>query len=77
MAIEPAIGDPQAALFGLGPRQIALRIQAAAQAAGLDGAFSRHSGRIGAAHSLARRGEGPRSATRARQRIPVYTCCRS
>ncbi len=56
MAIEPAVGDPQASLFGLGPRQIALRIQAAAHAAGLEGPFSRHSGRTGPAHSLAQRG---------------------
>ena len=55
-AIAPPDGDAHTTLFGLSARQIARRIQAAATAAGLPGRFSGHSGRTGAAHSLAAHG---------------------
>ena len=47
---------PEMALFGLCARQISQRIRAAARAAGLMDKYSGHSGRTGAAHSLAERG---------------------
>lgn len=47
---------PEMSLFGLCARQISQRIRAAAQAAGLADNYSGHSGRTGAAHSLAARG---------------------
>ena len=47
---------PDMPLFGLCARQISQRIRAAARAAGLTDKYSGHSGRTGAAHSLAERG---------------------
>ena len=47
---------PDMPLFGLGGRAIAERIRAAARAAGLIDGYSGHSGRTGAAHSLAAHG---------------------
>ncbi len=47
---------PDMPLFGLCARQISQRIRAAARAAGLMDKYSGHSGRTGAAHSLAERG---------------------
>lgn len=50
--IRPADVDPAARVFGLGPAQIARRVRDAAKAAGLEGAFSGHSGRVGMARDL-------------------------
>lgn len=47
---------PEMPLFGLCARQLSQRIRAAAWAAGLVDKYSGHSGRTGAAHSLAERG---------------------
>ena len=47
---------PEMPLFGLCARQISERIRAAARVAGLVDRYSGHSGRTGAAHSLAERG---------------------
>ena len=47
---------PEMRLFGLCARQISERIRAAARAAGLIDKYSGHSGRTGAAHSLAAKG---------------------
>ena len=47
---------PEMPIFGLCARQISQRIRAAAWAAGLVDNYSGHSGRTGAAHSLAERG---------------------
>ena len=43
-------------VFGLSPRQIGRRVQAAARAAGLGEGFTGHSGRVGMAQDLARSG---------------------
>ena len=47
---------PQGSVFGLSARTISRRIRAAAQAAGLEGAFSGHSARVGMARDLAASG---------------------
>ena len=52
-AIRPASPDPDARVFGLrAAHSLANRIRAMAKAAGLDGAFSGHSGRVGMARDL-------------------------
>ena len=58
MAIRPAqhLLDPSTPVFGLSPRQIGRRVQAAARAAGLGEGFTGHSGRVGMAQDLARTG---------------------
>ena len=48
--------DPVPPLFGISPRQIGRRVQAAAQAAGLGEGFTGHSGRVGMAQDLAATG---------------------
>lgn len=48
--------DPGESVFGLSDRQIARRIAATAKAAGLDGRFSGHSGRVGMAQRMTRNG---------------------
>ena len=57
-AIRPAeeLPDPVTPLFGISPRQIGRRVQAAAQAAGLGEGFTGHSGRVGMAQDLAATG---------------------
>ena len=57
-AIRPAeeLPDPVPPLFGISPRQIGRRVQAAAQAAGLGEGFTGHSGRVGMAQDLAATG---------------------
>ena len=58
-------------IFGLGQRQISMRIKQAARAAGLGEGFSGHSPRIGMARDLARAGtELPRLMTAGRWRSP-------
>ena len=56
--IRPAeeLPDPVTPLFGISPRQIGRRVQAAAQAAGLGEGFTGHSGRVGMAQDLAATG---------------------
>ena len=58
MAIRPAqqLLDASKPVFGLSPRQIGRRVQAAARAAGLGEGFTGHSGRVGMAQDLARTG---------------------
>ena len=58
MAIRPAqqLLDAGKPVFGLSPRQIGRRVQAAARAAGLGEGFTGHSGRVGMAQDLARTG---------------------
>ena len=57
-AIRPAqlLLDPSTPVFGLSPRQIGRRVQAAARAAGLGEGFTGHSGRVGMAQDLVRSG---------------------
>ena len=57
-AIRPAqqLLDTNTPVFGLSPRQIGRRVQAAAVAAGLGEGFTGHSGRVGMAQDLARTG---------------------
>ena len=57
-AIRPAqqLLDANTPVFGLSPRQIGRRVQAAAVAAGLGEGFTGHSGRVGMAQDLARTG---------------------
>lgn len=55
-ALRPADAHPAASVFGLSDRQIARRLAAAARAAGLGDGFSGHSGRVGLASELTRRG---------------------
>ena len=54
--IRPAHLNPASPVFGLSPKQISRRIKAAAEAAGLEGAFSSHSARVGMARDLAASG---------------------
>ena len=54
--IRPDGAGPQDPVFGLGARQIARRVEAAARAAGLGEGFSGHSGRVGLAAELSRAG---------------------
>ena len=56
--IRPHPDNPGASVFGLGPARIGGRVQAAAQAAGLDGAdlYTGHSGRVGMAQDLVKDG---------------------
>ena len=58
IAIRPAqqLLDAGKPVFGLSPRQIGRRVQAAAKAAGLGEGFTGHSGRVGMAQDLARTG---------------------
>ena len=58
MAIRPAqaLLDASTPVFGLSPRQIGRRVQAAAVAAGLGEGFTGHSGRVGMAQDLAKSG---------------------
>ena len=52
-AIRPATPDPDARVFGLrAPHSLANRLRAMAKAAGLEGAFPGHSGRVGMARDL-------------------------
>ena len=57
-AIRPAeeLPDPVTPLFGISPRQIGRRVQAAAQAAGLGEGFTGHSGRVGMAQDMGKSG---------------------
>ena len=57
-AIRPAelLLDASKLVFGLSPRQIGRRVQAAARAAGRGEGFTGHSGRVGMAQDLARSG---------------------
>ena len=55
-AIPPANGGDRR-VFGLHPRTIGKRIESVARAAGMPGAFSGHSARVGMARDLARAGE--------------------
>ena len=54
--IRPPGAGSQDPVFGLGARQIARRVEAAARAAGLGEGFSGHSGRVGLAAELSRAG---------------------
>ena len=58
IAIRPAqqLLDAGTPVFGLSPRQIGRRVQAAARAAGLGEGYTGHSGRVGMAQDLARTG---------------------
>ena len=51
-----ALLDASTPVFGLSPRQIGRRVQAAARAAGLGEGFTGHSGRMGMAQDLTRTG---------------------
>ena len=51
-AIRPEAPEPTGRVFGVSGRTLARRIAAAAKAAGLHGAFSGHSGRVGMARDL-------------------------
>ena len=55
-AIRPGDAGPEDPVFGLGARQIARRVEAAASAAGLGPGYSGHSGRVGLAAELSRAG---------------------
>lgn len=55
VALRPDPPDPAARVLGIGPEAICRRIAAAARAAGLEGQFSGHSGRVGLAVELTRR----------------------
>ena len=55
-AVRAQGAGPEEAVFGLGARQIARRVEAAAIAAGLGRGFSGHSGRVGLAAELSRAG---------------------
>ena len=57
-AIRPAeeLLDRNTPVFGLSPRQIGRRVDAAARAAGLGEGFTGHSGRVGMAQDLAKTG---------------------
>ena len=50
--IRPEDADPAARVFGLTGRSLSNRLRAMAAAAGLEGAFSGHSGRVGMARDL-------------------------
>ena len=50
------VGDPDAPVFSLTGEQIATRLAAAAEAAGLGSGFSGHSGRVGMAQRMTRNG---------------------
>ena len=49
---------PEERIFAMSARTIANRIKAAAEAAGIEGRFAGHSGRVGCAQDLAARGAG-------------------
>lgn len=55
-AIRPDDAQPSDRVFGLDGRTIARRLAAAAKAAGLEGDYSGHSGRVGLASELTARG---------------------
>ena len=56
--IKPADALPEERIFAMSARTIANRIKAAAEAAGIEGRFGGHSGRVGCAQDLAARGAG-------------------
>ena len=56
--IRPAGAQPEDRIFAMSARTIANRIKAAAEAAGIEGRFAGHSGRVGCAQDLAARGAG-------------------
>ena len=56
--IKPAGAQPEDRIFAMSARTIANRIKAAAEAAGIEGRFGGHSGRVGCAQDLAARGAG-------------------
>ena len=56
--IRPAGARPEDRIFAMSARTIANRIKAAAEAAGIEGRFAGHSGRVGCAQDLAARGAG-------------------
>ena len=56
--IKPAGAQPEDRIFAMSARTIANRIKAAAEAAGIEGRFAGHSGRVGCAQDLAARGAG-------------------
>ena len=56
--IRPAGALPEDRIFAMSARTIANRIKAAAEAAGIEGRFAGHSGRVGCAQDLAARGAG-------------------
>ena len=53
---EEAVLDPRTPVFGLSPKQIGRRVDAAAKAEGLGEGFTGHSGRVGMAQDLAATG---------------------
>ena len=55
-AVRPEDHDPEATVFNLSPDQIARRIRAAAETAGLQGEFNGHSPKVGMAQDLAAAG---------------------
>ena len=56
LAIRSPDAEPHHEIFGLTPRQISDRIGKAAEAAGLGGGFTGHSGRVGLARTMSRNG---------------------
>ena len=56
--IKPTGARPEDRIFAMSARTIANRIKAAAEAAGIEGRFAGHSGRVGCAQDLAARGAG-------------------
>ena len=56
--IKPTGAQPEDRIFPMSARTIANRIKAAAEAAGIEGRFAGHSGRVGCAQDLAARGAG-------------------
>ena len=61
-AIQPSAPNPQGKVLGMSDRTISRRFAAAAKAAGVQGRVTAHSGRIGLATELTRRG-APTAAT--------------
>ena len=71
-AIRPSDASAGDSLFGLSDDQIARRVTAAAEAAGLGGGFTGHSARVGMAQDLARAGtELPALMTAGRWQSPT------
>ena len=57
-AMRPPEPPPEALIFGIGERQIARRLRALGELAGLPRPFSGHSPRVGMAQDMAKEGEG-------------------
>lgn len=71
-AVRPAKASADDSIFGLSDDQIARRVKAAAEAAGLGEGFTGHSARVGMAQDLARAGaELPALMTAGRWQSPT------